>query len=146
MRARFEHILSTALLMALTLVLAPSLVSAQDAVLEQAAQCIATVDPAEVPAGQAAVQLNATLSEDIGAVAGFEGPQDSNLKLADPADIPRVDMAAEEEARPIVMTPETNSVSIWLSTAESTPGTYEATLTSEAGTCSASITVVPASN
>jgi len=104
-------------------------------------QCAATVTPAELHAGQAAVQITATLSEDVGAIAGFEGPEESGLALADPADIPRAELAAEEEVQPIDITAETNIVSLWLTTAETAPGEYEAQLTSEQGSCAVTLTV-----
>ncbi|HZD03472.1 MAG TPA: hypothetical protein VE173_01100, partial [Longimicrobiales bacterium] len=133
MRALSEQFLSTSLLLAIPLALAPAAVSAQDPT-QEIPQCTATVTPTEIEAGSAALQVTASLSDDIGPVTTFEGPEDSNLKLADPADIPRVEMANPDEApRPIVMTPETNSVSLWLSTQDVTPGQFEVHLRSDQG-------------
>lgn len=141
MRARSEQLLSTTLLLAIPLALAPAAVSAQDPA-QEAPQCTATVTPTEVEAGSAALQITASLSEDIGPITTFEGPEDSNLELAAPADIPRVEMANPDEApHPIVMTPETNSVSLWLSTQDVTPGDFEVHLQSEQGVCTAQLTV-----
>lgn len=143
MRTLSKHLLSTTMALAVPLALAPVLLSAQEP--PEAPQCIATVEPVEVQAGQAAVQITATLSEDIGAVSTFTGPEDAGLALAAPADIPRVDMAnPEEEPQPIVMTPETNSVALWLSTAEAAPGDFEVRLESAEDSCTASVTVVEA--
>ena len=156
MIARFENIVAAALLAGLPLALSPAAAIAQDAepepieqeaveqeALEQEAlQCVATADPAELQAGQPAIQVTASLSEDIGTVAGFQAPVESGLGLADPADIPRAELAAEEEVRPIEMTPETNTVSFWLTTAQTAPGTYEAEVTSEEGSCTVTLTVI----
>lgn len=143
MRALSQKFLSTTLLMAVPLALAPAMVSAQEPTEEVPPQCTALVEPVEVPAGEAAVQVTAALSEDIGAITEFQGPEDSGLQLANPADIPRVDMAnPEEEPRPIVMTPESNIAALWLSTAEVTPGEFEVQLKSEQGQCTAQLTVI----
>lgn len=142
MRALSTHFLSTTMALAVPLALAPLALSAQEPT-QEAPQCIATVEPLEIQAGQAAVQIKATLSEDIGPVSEFTGPEDSGLTLADPADIPRVDMAnPEEEPSPIVMTPETNSVTLWLTTAEVTPGEFEVRLQSEQSYCTAQVAVI----
>jgi hypothetical protein len=50
----------------------------------------------------------------------------------------------EEEPQPIVMTPETNSVALWLSTAEVTPGEFQVRLESEESYCSAQLVVIEA--
>lgn len=142
MRTLSKHFLSTTMALAVPLVLAPGVASAQEPVPE-GPQCIATVEPVEVQAGQPAVLITAALSEDIGAISTFTGPEDSGLALADPADIPRVDMAnPEEEPQPIVMTPEANNVALWLSTAEVEPGAFEVRLESEQGHCVANVVVV----
>lgn len=144
MFTRPKHLLSTTMALAIPFALAPLMVSAQEPVEEEEPiQCTAAVEPPMIEAGQAAVQVTATLSEDIGPVGEFTGPEDSGLSLAAPADIPRVDMAnPEEEPQPIVMTPETNSVALWLSTAEVTPGEFQVRLESEDGYCSAQLVVI----
>jgi len=149
---RIEKIIAAALFVGLPLAVSPAAVTAQDADVEaleqeapeqqEAQQCVATADPTELQAGQPAIQVTASLSEDLGIVGGFQGPEASGLGLADPADIPRAELAAEEEVASIAMTPETNTVSFWLSTAESTPGTYEAEVTSEQGSCTLTLNVV----
>lgn len=134
--------LSTALLLAVPLALAPAALTAQEPT-QEAPQCTATVSPTEVHAGEAAIQINTVLSENIGPIVAFEGPEESGLTLAVPTDIPRADMAnPEEEVQPIVMTPETNGAALWISTAEVTPGEFEVTLRSEEGTCTAQLTVI----
>lgn len=141
MRTQLNPFGAAAMLLALPLAFSPE-VSAQEPT-QEVPQCVATVEPVEIQAGQAAVQVTATLSEDIGEVNAFTGPEDSGLALADPADIPRVDMAnPEEEPQPIVLTPETNSVALWLTTADVAPGEIEAQLESEEGSCTAQLVVV----
>lgn len=145
MRTRSEQFLSTTLLLALPLALAPAAASAQSS-MQEAPQCTASVAPVELHAGQAAVQITAALSEDIGPVVTFQGPEDSGLKLADPADIPRAEMANPDQSpQPIVMTPETNSVSLWLSTSGVKPGDYEVQIRSEQKSCTGQLTVTEGS-
>jgi hypothetical protein len=148
MRTSLDHLVPGALVLTLSMALLPTALSAQDAEQAQEAaaqpevtQCIATAAPAEVAAGQAAVRLTASLSEDLGTIAGLEGPEGSGLRLADAADIPRAELAAEEEVQLIEMTPETNTVSFWLSTAEASAGEYQAQLTSDQGSCALALTV-----
>jgi hypothetical protein len=130
--------LSRILLLTIPIALTPALVSAQ------VPECTAAIDPGEIPTGIAAVQITAVLSEDIGMIRTFEAPEDSGLRLADPADIPRVDMANPEELpRPIVMTPSTNEVTIWVNTANVTPGKYDVHFGSSGGLCTAQLTVSP---
>lgn len=144
MRTLSRHLLSTTMALAVPLALSPLMASAQEPPPEpEPPQCTATVEPVTIEAGLAAVQVTAALSEDIGPVDQFTGPEDSGLTLADPADIPRVDMAnPEEEPRPIEMTPETNSVALWLNTAEVVPGELEVRLHSQQSYCTAQITVI----
>jgi hypothetical protein len=132
------HALTRILLLSVPIAFTPTVVSAQ------IPECAAVVSPGEIPAGVAAVQITAVLSEDIGTVQTFEAPEDSGLRLADPADIPRVDMANPEEMpRPIVMTPATNEVTIWLNTTYVTPGKYDVHFGSAGGICVAPLTVTP---
>lgn len=142
MRAPIEGLLSTGLILAMALALQPATAAAQD--VPEAPVCEVEVEPAEVPAGEAAIRITATLSEVIGPVQGLDAPEQSGLKLADPADIPRVDMAnPEEEAQPIAMTPdEPNRVQVWLNTADVADlGEHPFVLTSESGECRGLLTV-----
>jgi len=107
-------------------------------------ECTAAVSPGEIPVGMAAVRITAVLPDDMGMVSTFEAPEDSGLRLADPADIPRMDMANPEEMpRPIVMTPGTNEVTIWLNTTYVTPGKYDVHFGSADGICMAPLNVTP---
>jgi hypothetical protein len=131
------HALTRILLLSVPIALTPALGSAQ------MPECMAAITPQEgIPTGMAAVRITAVLPDDMGAVRSFEAPEDSQLRLADPADIPRVDMANPEEVpRPIVMTPGTNEVTVWLNTIHVTPGTYDIRFGSARGVCMAPLIV-----
>jgi hypothetical protein len=132
------HALTRILLLSVPIALTPTMVSAQ------IPECTASISPGEIPAGVAAVQITAVLSEDIGMVMTFEAPEDSRLRLADPADIPRMDMANPGEMpRPMVMTPAMDEVTIWLNTTYVTPGKYDVHFASAGGMCMAALTVTP---
>lgn len=132
------HALTRILLLSIPIALTPTLVSAQ------IPECTASISPGEILAGVAAVQITAVLSEDIGMVQTFEAPEGSGLRLADPADIPRADMSNPEAMpRPMVMTPSTNEVTIWVNTTNVTPGKYDILFGSAGGMCMAPLTVTP---
>lgn len=127
--------LSRALFLTLVVALVPSTVSAQ-------AQCEAQLTPAEVPAGEAAFQVTAQISEDVGAISTVQPASESGLAMASPEDIPRADLAAGDEApRPVTMAMEGNSATIWLNSEEAQAGTYEVLLQGEAGSCIAEVSV-----
>jgi hypothetical protein len=132
------HALTRILLLSVPIALTPALGSAQ------IPECTASISPKEIPAGMTAVRITAVFPEDFGMVRTFEAPEDSGLRLANPGDIPRVDMANPEEMpRPMVMTPGTNEATIWLNTSYVTPGKYDVHFTSAGGTCMAPLTVTP---
>jgi hypothetical protein len=105
------------------------------------AMCTAQAEPAQVQAGQAAVRLTFTLSSGIGAITGVEAPEGSGLALAAAQDIPRAAMAnptpnanaadASQEAKPIELAAESNTVSVWLKTAGVQAGEFELKLKGE---------------
>lgn len=131
--------LPVALLVATPLALAPNAVSAQD--VEAPTMCTATVSPAELDAGEAAIHLIASLSEDIGTVTGIVGAE-SGITLTSPDALPRVEMSTDEEAtKAIAMAEEGNSAGLWLSTQDSEAGTYQIIIEGENGTCQAEVTV-----
>ena len=131
--------LPVALLLAAPLALTPTAVNAQD--VEAPSLCTATVSPAELDAGEAAIHLIASLSEDIGTVTGIQGAE-SGITITSPDALPRVEMSTDEEAtKAIAMAEEGNSVGLWLSTERSEAGTYQIVLEGEDGTCRAEVTV-----
>lgn len=107
---------------------------------EAPAQCTAQLAPAQIEAGAPAVQLTVVLSEQVGEVNGLEAPG-SGIALAQPGDLPRTEMAAEEAPQPIKLDEQGNSWTIWLNTTEATPGTHDVTFTAAEGQCRAQITV-----
>lgn len=118
--------------------LTPALASAQE---QELAVCTATVDVASIPAGAAATPVTFSLSESIGEVTGVEAGE-SGVRIASPEDLERSEMATEEAPKVIEMSAESEGVAqIWLNTLEAQPGTYELTLSSEAGSCTAVVTV-----
>jgi hypothetical protein len=109
-------------------------------------ECTAQVTPAQVTAGEAAVQVRVTFSEAIGAVAGLDAASESGVQLAAPGDLPPTEMAAgEEQPRAIRMAEGQNTWNVWLNTSEANEGTHQLTFQAENGQCSAEITIEPAS-
>lgn len=138
--ARFPSVI------ALTLaVFAPQTVAAQEEPVEaELPQCTALIDVEAVPAGETAVAVTFTLSEDIGAITGIESPT-SGLALAAPEDL-RVDMANEEEPapEPIQMSADAeNTFVVYLNSAEAAEGTHDLWLISEQGRCASQVVVQP---
>lgn len=125
---------------ALALTVGP--VEAQE--VPEAAACTAEVSPAEVPSGSAATELTVTLPDAPGPLTGVEAAPGSGIALASPGDLPRSEMAAEEaeEApRPIAMGESANSWSIWLNTANATPGRYQLTFETGMATCRGEVVI-----
>ena len=116
---------------------------AQDAPVQAQAQCVATVTPTEVPAGEVAQRIMVSLSESIGNVTGFEAGEETGLTITAPADLPRVPLAAggDEPPTPIQMANEGNGATIWLNTADAEPGEHEFSLVGADGECRGSLTV-----
>lgn len=128
------------LLVLLPVAFIPGALSAQ-------AQCEAQLTPAEIPAGEAAVQVTAEFSEEVGAVTTVQAAGESGLAIASPEDIPRTELAAGDEApQPITMAMEGNSASIWLNSQQAQEGTYQLALQGDTGTCTAELTVAGGGN
>lgn len=120
--------------------LTPALASAQETEAEYNL-CTATVDVASIPAGEAATPVTFSLSESIGEVTGIEAGE-SGLRTASPEDLGQSEMATEEAPKVIEMSAESEGIAqIWLNTLEAQPGTFEVTLNSETGSCTAVVTV-----
>jgi hypothetical protein len=140
-----KHV-TPSLIAALALVLPASLLPATANAQEEPAEplvCTAQANVEAVPAGEAAYQVVFELSEDIGPVIGIDSPE-SGLVVANPEDLPRVDMAnPEEEApKPIQMSLEAeNTVILWLNSTNGQAGAHDFWLISEAGSCAATVTV-----
>jgi hypothetical protein len=147
MRSNMKPILLAALFVGLV----PGAVLAQEqdeVEVEEITACTVEVDPAELPAGEAAIHVLATLSENLGPLTGFEAPEESGIVIADPADIPRAEMANEGEEEvaplPIELGAEANVFTVWLSTEEAVAGAFDVRFTTAEGYCDARINVVTA--
>lgn len=112
--------------------------------------CSAQVRPAALEVGQSAVQARLALSGDIGAIESFAAPEQSGIALADPADIPKTEMAAEKTeknekpSKPEPLTAnagEHPSATVWLNTEGATPGSYDVRVEGAEGTCTGSLEV-----
>lgn len=105
--------------------------------------CSTTVQPSTLPAGNAATQLSVALSRSIGHVNAFQAAKGSGLKLAAPADLPRVPMAQEgkQQHKPIEMANEGNSATLWINTKSAKAGAYDFTLVGSQGKCTGKVTV-----
>jgi hypothetical protein len=141
MRKSFFYSLFPALALALLITGTPRALVAQEETQPQ--QCTATAAPTEVEAGQAAIRVTFTFSEEIGAVTELKAPEESGIKLAVPEDLPRQDMANPDlPPKPIEMSQEGASEAyIWLNTGEAVEGSYEIALTGAQGSCMAHLTV-----
>jgi hypothetical protein len=107
-----------------------------------AAACTAKATPAEVATGQNAVKLTFALSAPIGAVSGVEAPEGSGLAVAAATDIPRQGLAnADQQARPIELAAETNTLTLWIKTAGVKAGEFPLKLQGANGTCTGTVTV-----
>lgn len=134
--------LAATFFLALPIAFAPNGVSAQD--VEAPQMCTASVQPAAITAGEAAVHLVATLSEDIGSVTGIQSAE-SGIAVASPEELPRTEMSTDAEApKAIAMTAEGNTVGLWLNTLGAEAGTFQVVLEGESGMCHAEVTVTPA--
>lgn len=122
--------------MALGLVAATALVPMETS----AQECEAQVSPTVLPAGQEAVQVTVRLSEGVGAVTDVRAPE-SGIAMASPDDVPRTEMSAEEEARPVQMGADQTSWTVWLNTSRAQPGEYQVTFVAEEAGCVADVEV-----
>lgn len=140
MRFETKHFITG--VMAIGLVaLAPGTLAGQEAPA-QPEQCSADISPATVQAGETATELTAAFSEPLGAIAAIRPDRESGLAVAAPADLPREDMAAEgEEPRPVQMSSDGTSVSVWLNTETAQPGTHQIAFQGENGECLGEVTV-----
>lgn len=142
LNARFPFVVAMSLA-----VLAPQAAVAQEEPVEaEVPQCMAEIDVEAIPAGEAAVAVTFTLSEDVGAITGVESPA-SGLAIAAPEDLPRVDMANEDvpAPEPIQMSSEAvNTFIVYLNTAQAQEGTHDLWLIGEQGRCASQVVVQPA--
>lgn len=157
MREAIFRIMPRTLALALAVALVPATVSAQqdqpnpdqpDARAQQGqqtrGQCTMQTSPIEVAAGQAAADVTIQVEEQFGAITEAEPSMQSGLALASAEDIPRTDLAAdEEEAEAIQMSAEGSSATLWLNTEDVEAGTYYLKLHGERGDCTAQVTVTP---
>lgn len=105
--------------------------------------CTATVLPGQLQSGQKAERVSVSLTSAVGNVTAFTTENaEAGVQLADPADLPKTEMANEAEARePIEMAAEANTLTIWLNTEKAQAGTYAFTLKGENGTCTGNIEI-----
>ena len=159
MRSTPKHALPLALLLAVPFALVPNAVMAQEAEAQEAeAQeadeiqaCTAAVTPSQIPAGEAAVKVTVTFTEDFGAIDGLQAPEGSGLAIVSPEEVPMEELANSEEeaaaeAEEMVADEAAgaNTFVVWLNSLEATAGTFDVTLIGENGTCTASVEVTGA--
>lgn len=139
MRALMAQALVTCATQMLSLALLPGVVSSQQH------ECAAEVSPDEIYAGQLSVRVTAVLPAPVRSHVELDTPPGSGLALAAPADIPRVDLAAEEEGPgPIELSADREGeVRIWVNTENARPGTHELTLINGERACTVEVTVPP---
>lgn len=140
--ARFPFVIAVTLAL-----FAPQAAVAQEEPVEaEVPQCMAVIDVEAIPAGEAAVAITFTLSEDVGAITGIESPE-SGLAIAAPEDLPRVDMANEDAPapEPIQMSNDAeNTFTVYLNSAQAQEGTHDLWLIGEQGRCASQVVVQPA--
>lgn len=138
------HKLTTKGLMAFGLAAAlalPANMNAQEPVPAGQQQCTAQVTPAQVTAGERAVQVTVETSQQIDALTGIKDSE-SGIALASPEDLPRTEMAAGEPApRPIEMGAAQNSWNVWLNLEDVEAGEHELVFETNQGECTAVLTV-----
>lgn len=122
------------LVLALALLFSPPELAAQE---PSEGICTATATPSEVPAGQDAVRVTFSFSEAIGIVSELGTPEESAVRLATSAELPRQEMAnPENPATPIQMSNEGDTqVHLWLNTADAASGEYEVNILGSEGSC-----------
>lgn len=129
---------------ACALALVAGTLGAQEVPEPQLEACTAELSPAEVQSGSAAVEVTVTLPEAPGPVTAVEAAPASGIALASPADLPRSDMAAdeaEEAPQPIAMGNAANTWTVWLNTANATPGRYQLTFNTGTSSCQGEVII-----
>lgn len=144
MNVRTSPFLTSALVLAVGIVVAPAALDAQEAE-GPGEECSAEPTPSTIQSGRAVVGVIVSFPRDIGKVTTVETPEESELRLATPEELQEVDLAAREtegEApRPIQMNGEENAATVWLNTSEADRGTHRIALKAEAGVCTAEIDI-----
>lgn len=130
-----------ALALILPAALLPQTANAQVEAPEAPMTCTAETEAVIAP-GEVALSATFVLSEDIGEITGVASPE-SGVVVANPADLPRVDMANPEETpAPIEMSAEEeNTVTVWLNSTNAQEGEHEFWLVSDGARCASTITV-----
>jgi hypothetical protein len=108
----------------------------------RAQECTATITPAQVQAGQQAVRLNVSFSEDVGELTRLQAA-DSGIQLAEAGDLPRTDLAANAPApRPIAMAQgQEDTWTVYVNTEDARPGSHRITFVAAEGGCTAQLNV-----
>jgi hypothetical protein len=108
----------------------------------RAQECTATITPAQVQAGQQAVRLNVSFSEDVGELTRLQAA-DSGIALAEAGDLPRTDLAANAPApRPIAMAQgQEDTWTVYVNTEDARPGSHVITFVAAEGGCTAQLSV-----
>lgn len=122
--------------------LAPLAVAAQEEQAQEA--CTAIVSPDLIPVGEQAVQLTLNLSHDVGPISGLETIESAGPKIADPANLPRTEMAAEAAPPELIEMSGENVWRVWISTENVEPGLHPLTFVGSQGRCTAEVTLQPA--
>lgn len=109
--------------------------------------CVDQPMPASLEAGAKAVAVTVQVPNEFGAVTGIEAAEESGIILAEVADLPRTDMADQDEVapRPINMGDAAGMWTVWLNLSEVEPGSYDVTFSSKTSHCTAHLTVVAGS-
>jgi hypothetical protein len=148
MRTTMKHASAGFLALALSALLVPAAVQAQEEgqQAQQQQECSAQVTPEAVEPGQSAVRVKAKLSSSVGQVQGFKAAGESGVTPADPADIGKKTGMTREEGQqppqPVEMAAEDQTSAIlWLNTEDASAGDHQVTLQGQNGTCSATVTV-----
>ena len=127
--------------LALTAALVPL---AWTAPLEAQEECTVSVMPLAVASGSVAERVAVTTSRPIGEITSFDATADSGVRLAQPSDLGRVDLASgAEPPAPIQMANEANRATLFLNTVGAEAGTYEFALSGSDGECRGTLTISP---
>ena len=146
MRKAIHTALPAAFVAAVGLALAPASAHAQAQAQKPAAQegCTAQLTPAAVAPGQKAVEVVAALSTDVGAVNEVKAQEGSGVALAQPDNLPKSQMSRSDKGdapEAIEMAKRGNSATLWLSTADASPGEHSIVLKGEKGQCTAKLSI-----
>lgn len=145
MRKATTAVIGGVLAFAFAALTAPDALHAQEQAETAQQECTAEVKTNPVPAGEQAVALEIQLSQEIGELTGITAPDGSGVALASPDDLAKTDMARQEtegQPQPIQMAAgNSRSATVWVNTADATPGSYQISFDSEQNSCIGTVKV-----